>query len=69
MTPKQRLLFCNLLKEANVNHTNITVDEVVDKIGINKHEAARLWHSNFEITFAFQHNFKWILHAKEFIQD
>jgi hypothetical protein len=69
MTPQQRLLFCNLLKEASINRTNITVNDVVSKIGIDKDEANQLWHSDFKVTFAFEHNYKWVLHAKEFKQD
>ena len=64
MTPEQRLLFCGLLKDARSNNITITVDEVVEKLGITKEEAGQSWHSNFRVFLALEHNFKWILHAK-----
>lgn len=69
MTPEQRLGFCKLLKEARANNVNITVDQVVDVIGISKEEASQSWHSEFRVLLAFENNYKWIVHAKECDED
>ena len=65
MTPKQRLNFCRLLKEARSTNSNITVDEVAEKIGITREEASQTWHSEFKVSLAFEYDYKWILHARE----
>jgi len=69
MTPEQRLLFCGLLKNAKLNNITITVDDVVKKLGITKEEVKRPWHSIFKVSLAFEHNFKWILHAQKYNED
>lgn len=69
MTPNQRLRFCHLLKEAKLSNSIITVNEVVEKLGITEKEASQSWHSKYKVSFAFEHDFKWILHAREYKKD
>lgn len=65
MTPEQRLQFCHLLKEARSNNTTITVQEVMDKLGITEDDAKKPWSSDLKISFAFEFDYKWTVYAKE----
>ncbi len=65
MTSNQRLLFVNLLREANSKKSSLSVKEVANKLGISPEEARRPWHTEIRYSFAIEFDSKWMLYANE----
>ncbi|NJO65659.1 MAG: hypothetical protein HC836_48560 [Richelia sp. RM2_1_2] len=69
MTPEQKLQFFSIIRNANSNNYYLTVDEIVNILGIEHGDIRKSWHSEFKVFLALEHNYKWTVYAKEIDKD